>query len=173
MKRKLVLGIVASLLLVVVFMFTAGTSALTPTEEANKAVIRDCVAKFWNAGNVDVIGEFYSTDLINHDPTRPLITNFEEFKASKITGFPKSSITVTIVYLIAEGDLVAKLFTSVVTPKATGISRTGAGCTVYQLKDGLIIGIWPNRDDLGTKLQLGWTLVPPPADPPTDRIGGG
>ncbi len=143
-KRKLVLGIVASLLLVVVFTgaYIVQASEAMAVEEANKVIVQRSVWECWNTGNIDVIGEFYAADLVNHDPKYPDIRNGEEFKQWVIGLFTAYDFHVTIMDLIAEGDMVVKRYTNRITVKATGEQIPAGGTTIYRLSGGKIVEAW-------------------------------
>ena len=44
--------------------------------EENKANARRAVAEFWNKGNMALLDEFWATNYVNHDPSKPRSKRF-------------------------------------------------------------------------------------------------
>lgn len=51
-----------------------GTGA-TGAPEVNEAIYRREAEEFWNQGNLDLVGEIFSADFVNHDPSWPEVTD--------------------------------------------------------------------------------------------------
>src|SRR5690349_1530216 len=74
--------------------------------EQNKAVVRQWIENGWNKGNVNLIDDLYTPDVVQHDPATPIpVTNAEALK-QYIGGFLHAmpDMHFTTGDLLAEGD---------------------------------------------------------------------
>jgi steroid delta-isomerase-like uncharacterized protein len=135
--------------------------------EKNKALILRGYEEEWNRGNLDVIPELFTKDVVCHMVHSPDIKgqdNWRVFITAFRNAFP--DIQFTIEDHFGEGDKVATrwVFTGTHTGELTGIPPTGTkitvkGVNIYHFKDGKISEFWVTLDDLGMLQQLG--VIPP------------
>ena len=135
--------------------------------EQNKALVVRFFDEAFNRGNLTVIGELISPDLIYHagdgavrgvEGARQLVVGMRE-------AFPDFHVTAEDV--IAEGDTVVIRFTDSGThlgggmgTPPTGKHVTWTGIDVFRLAGGKIVEGWGTADLLGLMQQLG--AIPPP-----------
>jgi len=168
-KRILVLGIVASLLLGVMFTSACITQAGEPTStEELKAIARRYIDDLWSKGNLAVADEIIAADFVDHSP-HPGETPDREGIKQGVTAFQTgfSDYQFVIEDMIAEGDRIAirQTFRGIHTGEFAGASPTGKEITmtcivILRAKGGKIVDRWANVDDLGFLIQLG--VIPPP-----------
>ena len=130
-------------------------------EEKNKDFIRIYTEEFWNKQNMAVFDEYFSTDLIVHNPDGDL--NYEQYKGlsqAYFAAFPDLHITTD--ESIEEGDKVTKVWTANCTHKgelmkipATGKRIMVKGIELFRIADGKITEIWAVMDTFGMMQQLG------------------
>jgi steroid delta-isomerase-like uncharacterized protein len=134
------------------------------TTEQNKALIRKWVEEGWNKGNLAVVDDVYTLDVIQHDPNSPLPVNSSEalkmYAGSYRAAFP--DLTFTIDDLIGEGDKVLWRFTSTGTHQgalgpipATGKRGAVTGMVLFRFANGKVAEVWVNVDIMGLFQQLG------------------
>jgi len=156
-------------------MATQVESASTPlTPEQMKAAVQRFIDEALNKGDLSVVDDSYSPDLIDHDKGHPhLGTGIEEGRNEITmyrTGFP--DIHQTIHELVCEGNVVAHRWTSVGTHLGPflGIPPTKRRVTIDGVTfsrfgpDGKIIEIYNFHDKLDFMQQLGfkgwfWAIV--------------
>lgn len=128
-----------------------------------KTVVRRYVDEFVTQRNVDIAGEIFADDFVNHSagPNDPkgrdgLIQFFTMIQ----TGFPDFDVVVED--LFAEGDRVAIRFTFHGTHHGEfmGIPPTGQrvtmpGIDILRIEGGKIAELWGQEDMLGMLQQLG------------------
>ncbi len=151
---------IACIILVVLGGFFQAAFADT---EANKALIVPLL-EIWNQGNLAVADEIFATDFVNHDPSRPDVTDLESYKGWVVwnrTVF--SDFHIEIHYMVAEGDKVAACWTVTGThqgePTPTGKQMTLTGMNIHRLAGGKIVEAWWVHDTLALMEQLG--VMPP------------
>ncbi len=120
-----------------------------------------------NKGNLEVIDELCSADVVDHAAppgTPPGIEGVKQMIGMYRAAFPE--LHITIEDMIAEGDKVACRYTLRGTHQGDlmGISPSGKQVTVRGIDIGRIVGgksveHWEVFDELGMMQQLG--LVPP------------
>jgi steroid delta-isomerase-like uncharacterized protein len=130
--------------------------------EQNK-VITARATEFWNAGDLALVDEIHATNFVNHDPSRPDVTDLESYKlfiAEVRTSMPDYQVTAQDT--IAEGDKVVTRWIGNGTHQGeyVGIPPTGqhatlAGMTIYRFEAGKIAEAWWVYDSLGMMQQLG------------------
>jgi steroid delta-isomerase-like uncharacterized protein len=134
--------------------------------EENKANVRRAIEAF-NQGNVAAMSEFWTSDLVVHDPNNPLVRNHEEYKQFLTDYLAAIPTQMTIEDLIAEGDKVMARYTFRGTHQMqwrgappTGKSVTYTATHTYRFADGKVAEIWANSDIFSLVQQLG--LIPAP-----------
>jgi steroid delta-isomerase-like uncharacterized protein len=137
--------------------------------EENKALVR----RAWEGvtqGNLDVIEEVYTPDLVWHEPDEDVrgIEAARQYIAMYFDAFPDMRITVED--LIAEGDKVTTRWTGRGTHQGDllGIPASGnpveiTGITIHRIEGGRIAEEWEMPDMLGMMQQLG--AYPEPGQP--------
>jgi steroid delta-isomerase-like uncharacterized protein len=132
--------------------------------EQNKSIVRRWIEEGWNKGNVALVDQFYTPDVVQHDPGSPLpVTSsaaLKQYVSVFLTAIP--DLHFNIDDLIAEGDKVVWRFTSggTQTGPLMNLPPTGKSCIVtgmalFRLFDGKIAEVWVNYDNLGLLQQLG------------------
>ena len=136
--------------------------------EQNKAIIRKWIDEGWNKGNLAVVDELYTANVVQHDPGSPMpVTSSAALKG--YVGMFRTAVPdlhFTVDDLLAEGDKVLWRFTSHGTQKGplgplppTGKAATITGMALFRFADGKIAEVWVNVDMLGLLQQLG--AIPP------------
>ena len=129
--------------------------------DENKAVTRRLMDELWNKGNVDIIDELMSEDLVQH-PGGGTRERLKQNVAQNLANCPEVSITLEDV--IAEGDMVAFRWTmrgphswefAGIAPTGKMLTRTGIN--IQRIADGKIAEAWCQIDQLGFYKQLGCT----------------
>ena len=157
-----------STVVLVGFLFVALSgvfqAAAAQTEE-NKAIVQRLSDEVWNQGNLAVADEIFATDFVNHDPSRPDVTDLESYKGWVVeirTAIPDYHLSVFDV--VAEGDKVVKRWTATgiqqgvlmgIPPAGTGDQGTTTGISAYRLAGGKIVEQWWSYDVLGMLQQMG------------------
>jgi steroid delta-isomerase-like uncharacterized protein len=129
--------------------------------EANKAMVRRELEEVWHQGNLAALNEIYSTDFVNHDPSRPQVTDLESYKgwaSACLTDYP--DLHMSIEDMIAEGNKVVYRWTFIGTHKDLGKQVSDPGITICRFADGKIVEAWLADDLLGAQMQLG--IIPLP-----------
>ena len=129
--------------------------------EENKALAQ----RSWeivNQHNPDLIDEFYTPDLVWHEPDQDIQGSEEakQFVSTFLEAFP--NLNVTLEDEIAEGDKVVTRWTIRGTHQGElmGIAPTEEqielkGITIHRIKGGKIAEEWERYDNLGMMQQLG------------------
>ena len=138
--------------------------------EANKALIGHWVAAY-NAGNLDIIDEIMTPDLITHIPTPPggMIVEGRAGLKQSLAGIRAAlpDQHETLDDLIADGDRVAWRWTlhghnrgplGPIPPTGRPVRITGI--EIWRFADGQVVELWNEVDVLGFMQQLG--LIPTP-----------
>jgi predicted ester cyclase len=122
------------------------------SSDRNKALVRRLIDEVFNGGRMDLIDEFYSTDLA--PAAARWIAPFRD-------AFP--DLQMTVVDLIAEDDKVVGQFTCSATHRGRwrGYPPTGrrfadvAEVYIFRIRDGKIVHAWGVEDTLTRLKQLG------------------
>jgi len=141
--------------------------------EENKALVAASFQEVFNQGNLDVIDEVVSPELIDHALPLPGAPSGRDgvkvFAAVVRHAFPDLSSTVN--HAIAEGDLVALHVTSKGTMRgefagmpASGKQATWDAVHIARVRDGKIVEHWVVQDQLGMLQQLGFVPAPRAAE---------
>lgn len=139
------------------------------TTEQNKASYRSFIEEAWNKGNLAVIKELASPDLVAHflpPGTPPGSEGMMKWIASSRSAFP--DVRVTVDDLVAEGDRIVARWTMTGTHRGpfpnhvknlvpgTGRRISGEGIDIWRYDaNGKWIECWSNFDRLGMMQQLG------------------
>lgn len=135
--------------------------------ENNTTVASRWYEEVFNGGHLELIGELFAPNFVDHDPSNPL-PGFEGLRQLVSTyrgAFP--DIHLTVEDEITEGDKVVTRFTGRGTHKGPlmGIPPTGKRVTItaidiLRFENGTIVEHWGNQDLLGMMQQLG--VIPAP-----------
>ena len=148
---------VIALVALVVFMTGAGRR-----RRAKKVRGVALIYEAWNTGNVDLLDEVHSPDIVRYGPSSPWVE--EDFQANKQRildlhrDFPGFQLTMD--WLLVEGDRTADSYT-IRIPLESGKEVVMKGSCHHRWKDGKIVEVWEYDDWLGLYQQLGYKLVPP------------
>lgn len=140
--------------------------------EANKAVVRRWVEEVQNQHRLDVIGEIFAQDIVNHDapgalPSPQGAEEIGKLFAAMFAAFP--DFHVDIEEQIAEGDKVVthKRVSGTNLGEFMGIPATGKRVEfhvidIFRVVDGKCTDHWSVIDYLSMMQQLG--LIPAPTE---------
>src|SRR6476620_7527471 len=102
--------------------------------EQNKAIVRKWIEEGWNKGNLNLVDDLYTPNVVQHDPSTPFPVSSAEAIKQYVGGFRHAmpDLRFTIDDLLAEGDKVLWRFTSkgTQTGDLMGIPPTGKSATV-------------------------------------------
>ena len=131
--------------------------------EQNKAAQRRLYEEVFNKGNLSVIDEVVSPDIVDHNPgpgVPPTREGFKQFVSTNRAAFP--DIRIEVNDILAEGEKVVARFTMRGTHRGElmGIAPTGkqvtvSGIDILRWEGGKAVEHWGNMDDLGLLQQLG------------------
>lgn len=136
--------------------------------EELKAIYHRLNDEAWNEGNLDLIDDLVSPDLVLHNPDGTE-SSYEDYKNAAVSTravYPDFHYTTD--HIIAEGDTVAAHWTFRGTHTGPipdlGLEPTGKEVTVtgigfYRFEGGKIAEMWIINDYLGLYQQLG--VIPP------------
>jgi steroid delta-isomerase-like uncharacterized protein len=132
--------------------------------ESNKALSRRLLEEAFNAGNIDVVDELVTTDVVNHDAALPEAMIGPDAAKASIRGYRTAfpDLRITIEEQIADDQGVATRWSAKGTHEGelmgmapTGKQATVTGITIDRIVDGRIAESWTNWDTLGMLQQLG------------------
>jgi steroid delta-isomerase-like uncharacterized protein len=132
--------------------------------ESNKALSRRLLEEAFNAGNIDVVDELVTTDVVNHDAALPEAMIGPEAAKASIRGYRTAfpDLRITIEEQIADDQGVATRWSAKGTHEGelmgmapTGKQATVTGITIDRIVDDRIAESWTNWDTLGMLQQLG------------------
>ncbi len=159
--------ILVGMLFIASLIITGCESTQEITLEQNKELVRRVNEEVWNKGNLELMDELYSADIVRHflpdgsetkglDKLRDQISN--HFKA-----FP--DWTENIELIVAEGEFVSIHFTSTGTNKGSFVGNAPTGkqihtndMSIYRIVDGKIVEQWLLPSLLSLNQQLGLIL---------------
>jgi steroid delta-isomerase-like uncharacterized protein len=140
--------------------------------EENKALSRRWAEELFSQGNLDLAGEIFAPDHVNHDPNVPMEASGPE-GMKRLFGMYKSAFPdgrLTIEDQIAEGDKVVSRWSASGTHQGEmmGIAPSDnrvemKGITIDRFAEGKIAESWNNYDLLGLMQQIG--ALPSPEEP--------
>jgi steroid delta-isomerase-like uncharacterized protein len=152
------------MLIVASLIITACESTQETTLERNKALVRRMNEEVWNKGNLEMMDELFSVDIVRHflpdgSETKGL-NELRDHVRDHREAFP--DWTEEIKLIIAEGDLVATHFTSTGKNKGSFLGNAPTGkqihiseMSIYRIVDGKIVEQWLLPDLLSLSQQLG------------------
>ena len=146
--------------------------------QANRELVVDAFQALAD-GDLDALDQYIAADYVRHCQASPdvEVTSLEEFKAylrRERESFPDPEMSV--MYLVAEGDLVAFWATyggvqdGPMGPfPATGKRMEVDFAGIHRIADGKIAETWVTWDNLSGLTQLGLYPPPPRERPPADE----
>jgi len=134
--------------------------------EENKAAIQRLVDDVFNGGDLSLIPELVSPNLVVH--VIPEYRGHDGLRQHMLeTGESFTDVRIVINHIFAEGDMVASRWTASGTHKGelfgippTGKKATWKGISIYRFADGKIVEAWWSKDMFGLMQQLG--VIPMP-----------
>lgn len=145
---------VLCLLLTILFLNTAVAGE---TAETNKALARRFYEEVWFKRNPAVVDELVAPTYIVHDigDRKSSMESAEEQKKIADFFWERGSMTGSIDYQIAEGDLVATRWQWHFEPSVWWMKLLGGReqipiINVFRFRDGRIVEIWNHRHDIDT-----------------------
>ncbi|GAC1530986.1 MAG: hypothetical protein NVS2B16_37740 [Chloroflexota bacterium] len=132
--------------------------------EENKAIVQRFYDEVWNKGNYAVADELIAPDGIRHDhDTRgPNSPDIQKGAAAANRAF-LDGLRLTVEHMVADDEWVAARWRIEGTHRATGTPiRNYTGQNMWRIKDGKMVEVQNNRDDLVVFHQLG--LIPSRAE---------
>jgi steroid delta-isomerase-like uncharacterized protein len=140
----------------------ADESEMQRALEANKAVSRRLMEEVWGQGNVDVLDEIMTEDVVDHGAADPSGGRDAIKQAVTMIRRAFPDLHPVEIDFIAEGDKVVRRWTIAGTHEGDflGLAPTGrpvrvTGINVDRIVDGQIVEYWHNFDMLGWLEQLG------------------
>ncbi len=170
-KKCRVMNLVGSGLAVVILGLTLGCA---PCEEAPEVVIpsMDPYLAIWNDGNLDLVDELYTADLVWHvvDIDEDVVGTaaFKELVTAFRTGFPDFNVTFDEVFAADDKMVIRWTMTGTNTGPMQGLPPTGQpvqlhGVAISRAVDGKTVEVWQHYNQLSMFQQMGFTLAPPSA----------
>ena len=136
--------------------------------DANKKIVKEFIQRLFSEGDLAAVDDCLSVEFVNHDPPFGASADREGMRAAGSvfrSAFPDWHSELHL--LIAEGDLVAEVFTASGTHRGEvmGVAPTAQevslrGINVFRLRGGRISERWGRLDDLGFLQQLGLHPLP-------------
>ena len=124
--------------------------------ERNKEVVRRVNEEVWNKGNLEIMDELFTTDIVRHFLPNGSETKGLDILRDRIRNHRK------IKQIVAEGDFVSTHFTSSGTNEGSFLGNPPTGkrihineMTIYRIVDGRIAEQWLIPDLLSFNQQLG------------------
>lgn len=142
-----------------ILLFTIAPSYLFAgeVEETNKALARRFYEEVWFRNNPAVIDELVAPTYIAHDigNRKNSMEKAEEQKEIAQYFWDRGSMTGTIDYQVAEGDLVATRWQWYFKPNVWWMKLLGGEehipiINVFRIRDGKIVEVWNHRHDIDT-----------------------
>lgn len=137
------------------------------TTDANKTIVTSFIDRLFSGGDLAAVDDHLSDDFVNHDPPFGASTDREGMRSAAgdlRAAFPDWRSELHL--LVAEGDLVAEVFTARGTHRGElmGVAPTERevtlrGINVFRVRDGRISERWGRLDDRGFLQQLGLAPV--------------
>lgn len=126
-------------------------------EEQNKALARRFYEQVWFSRNMSAVDELFAPTYIAHDigDRKNSMENAEEQKKIAEFFWQRGTMTGSIDYQIAEGDLVATRWQWHFRPDVWWMKILGGReqvpiINVFRFRDGKIVEIWNHRHDIDT-----------------------
>ena len=147
--------------LVALVVFLVGAGRRERAERAKKVRGIALIYEAWNTGNVALLDEVHSPDLVRHGPGSPW--GEEDFKSNKerllkmLKDYPGFKLTMD--FLLVDGDRTADRYTFRM-PLGNGKEVVSSGVCHHRWVDGKVVEVWEYDDLVGLYQQLGFKLVP-------------
>jgi steroid delta-isomerase-like uncharacterized protein len=141
---------------------------MMPSEDYKALTLRlyAAIGEVFRTGDVELLDSLLASDMIDHTPSSGPVVGREPGKAliaSFARAFPDTTLRVDL--MVAEADCVAAFvsYRSTHTGPFMGHPPTGnvvrvSGMDIMRYRDGQVIELWSQFDDLGLLQQLG--IVP-------------
>lgn len=131
----------------------------------NAAIVKRFIEEILNAGNFNLISEFWTADMTWHGGSLGEVHGIENYttmlKGAASGSFKEMHLTVKD--MIVSGERVVVYFTNsglndgdFLGFKSTGKHLTWDGIGIYRIHNGKIAEAWFSEDLLGMFLQAGW-----------------
>ena len=123
----------------------------------------------WNEGKIELLAEYYTQDVVRHQPPFPDLEGLDALKAyaaDVLHSCPDTHVTVD--EMIVEGDTYAARWSwtgthtgqaKLIPVRPTGKKMGSTAIAMAHVVGGKVVEEWQNADWLGLMQQLG--LVPP------------
>ncbi len=128
--------------------------------EKNKSVAQRVFNEIFNQGKFEAANEIYAADFVNHGQTRDAGLKEDQAAAQMwVQAIP--DLVMTVDKILAEGDLVAVLWTGKGTVKENSGDPAASrkihtrGITIWRVADGKIKEEWSAFDELSLLQQIG------------------
>ncbi len=145
------------LVLVLSIIATVGSANAGEIEEQNKALARRFYEEVWFKNNPAAVDELVAPTYIAHDTgdRKNSMEPAEEQKKIAQFFWDRGTMTGTIDYQIAEGDLVATRWQWYFKPNVWWMKLLGGDehipiINVFRIRDGKIVEVWNHRHDIDT-----------------------
>ncbi|MCI0398914.1 MAG: ester cyclase [Chloroflexi bacterium] len=111
--------------------------------EGNKAIVRTFENEFKNKANLDIVDQLMADTFVHHAPIPGVPPGREGLKQiGQIVFGHFADVSVSIIHLIGEGDLVCSRITANAVRKSNNEAVSWTENHFYQLKDGKIAEWW-------------------------------
>jgi len=145
MKRKIPAGLLIFVGLVFAMPTVAQRASLTPEEQRNKEIVLEFWRVVLQAGDVEKAGDYYTVDMIQHNPVVP--TGLEGFKqffsrfAREVQ--PVQDEVIGEVATMVDGDLVTVMrVIHVPEPENENATYEAFNFDTFRVEDGMIVEHW-------------------------------
>ena len=135
--------------------------------DKHETAVRRLIDEAWNKGNLKVIDEICSPDIVNNDPMNPLrgVESLKGLVKKYRTAFPDCRLDVEEVLSMGDRLAVRWRFSGTHQGPLEGIAPTGrrangTGLTMYHFMGDRISQAFVNWDSLGLLQQLGVVTLP-------------
>lgn len=131
--------------------------------KADNMATQEGLAEAINSGDLDKMDDFFTADVVDHDPAPeqgPGPQGFKEFFAMMRTAFPDLHTAPERVVVDDDTGAIAYTLTGTHEGEFQGIAPTGRkiearGLQIARFEDGKIAERWGSSDELGILKQLG------------------
>ena len=131
--------------------------------QQNKDIVTAFIGAVFSKGDLGAVDDYLGEDFVNHDPPLGVPAGRDGMRAVAAmfrSAFPDWHSELG--FLVAEGDLVAELFTASGTQRgelfgvpASGLEVSLPGINIWRLRQGRIVERWGRLDELSLLRQLG------------------
>lgn len=158
MRAKMKVNMKKAILLCFLMTASAGALYAGEIEDTNKALTRRFYEEVWFKNNPAAVDELFAPTYIAHDigDRKNSMEQAEEQKKIAAFFWERGTMTGTIDYQIAEGDLVATRWQWHFQPNVWWMKLLGGRdqhipiINVVRIRDGKIVEIWNHRHDIDT-----------------------